>query len=62
MQIDSVFEVNWKQEVEDSVNGYRCLSKEVADALLDKEIEKGEIAKCLRKIKNSKAGGSGRIA
>ena len=33
----------------------------VADALLDKEIEKNEIAKCVRKLKNSKAGGSDKI-
>ena len=37
------------------------LSEEVADALLYKEIEKGEIAKCLRKLKNSKTGGSDKI-
>ena len=28
------------------------------DAFLDKEIEKGEIAKCIRKFKNNKTGGS----
>ena len=33
-------------------------SEEVTDSLLDKEIEKGEIAKCLRNLKNSKTGGS----
>ena len=42
MSVDSVFDANWK-EVEDSVKGYSSLSEEVADALLDKEIEKGEI-------------------
>ena len=34
------------------------MSEEVADCLLDKEIEKDEIAKCLRNLKNSKTGGS----
>ena len=34
------------------------MSEEVTDSLLDKEIEKGEIAKCLRNLKNSKTGGS----
>ena len=34
------------------------MSKEVTDALLDKEIEKGEIAKYLRNLKNSNTGGS----
>ena len=28
------------------------------DAFLDKEVEKGEIAKCVRKLKNNKTGGS----
>ena len=34
------------------------MSEEVTDFLLDKEIEKGEIAKCLRNLKNRKTGGS----
>ena len=34
------------------------MSEEVTDSLLDKEIEKGEIAKCLRNLTNSKTGGS----
>ena len=58
MSVDSVFDANWKEEVKDNVNGYSSLSEEVADVLLDKEREKGEIAKCLRKLKNSKTGGS----
>ena len=40
------------------VTGYSSFSEEVADALLYKEIEKSEIAKCLRKLKSSKTGGS----
>ena len=61
MCVDSVFDANWKEEVEDNVNGYSSLSDEVADSLLDKEIEKGEIAKCLRNLKNNKTGVSDRI-
>ena len=34
------------------------MSEEVTDSLLYKEIEKGEITKCLRNLKNSKTGGS----
>ena len=41
MSVDSVFDAEWKWEVEESVNGYSSLSKEVADSVLDKEIEKG---------------------
>ena len=58
MSVGSEFDADWK---EDNVNGYSSLSLEVADALLDKEIEKGEIAKCLRNLKNSKTGGCDRI-
>ena len=53
-----VFDADWKEEVEDNVYGYSSLSEEVADSLLDKEIEKGEITKCLRNLKNSNTGGS----
>ena len=58
MSVNSVFDADWKVEVEENVNGYSSLSEEVTDSLLDKEIEKGEIAKCLRNLKNSKTGGS----
>ena len=34
------------------------MSEETGDAFLDKEVEKGEIAKCVRKLKNNKTGGS----
>ena len=56
--MDSVFDADWKEEVEENVNGYSSLSEEVTDSLLDKEMEKGEIAKCLRNLKNSKTVGS----
>ena len=58
MSVDSEFHANWKEEVEDSVGGYSSLSEEAGNAFLDKEIEKGEIAKCVRKLKNNKTGGS----
>ena len=58
MSVDSVFDADWTEEVEENVKGYSSLSEEVTDSLLDKEIEKGEIAKCLRNLKNSKTGGS----
>ena len=53
MSVDSVFDTNWKEEVEDNVNGYSNMSEEVADSVLGKEIEKGEIAKYLRNLKNT---------
>ena len=35
----------------DNVNDYNSLSEDVGDALLDKEIEKVEISKCLKNLK-----------
>ena len=58
MSVDSVFDADRKEEFEENVNDYSSLSEEVTDSILDKEIEKGEIAKCLRNLKNSKTGGS----
>ena len=58
MSVDSEFDANWKREVEDSVDGYSSLSEEAGDAFLDKEIEKGDIAKCVRKLKNNNTGSS----
>ena len=51
MSMDGVFDADWKEEVEGNVNGYSSLSEEVADFVLDKEKEKGEIAKCLGILK-----------
>ena len=58
MSVDSVFDANWKEEADDSVGSYSSLSQEAGDAFLGKAIEKGEIAKCVRKLKNNKTGGS----
>ena len=58
MSVDSEFDANWKEEVEDSVSGYSSLSEEAGDVFLDKEIKKGEIAKCVRKLKNNKTSSS----
>ena len=37
MNVDSGFDANWKEKVEDSVGGYSSLSEEAGDAFLDKE-------------------------
>ena len=54
MSVDSEFDADWKEEVEESVGGYSSLSEEAGVAFLDKEIEKGEIANCFRKLTNNK--------
>ena len=51
--MDSEFDAHCKEEVENSVSGYSSLSEEAGDAFLDKEIEKFEIAKCVRNFKNN---------
>ena len=33
MSVDGVFDADWKEEVEDNVNGYSSLSEEVTDFL-----------------------------
>ena len=47
-----------RRKLGDNVKDYSRLSDEVTDSLLDKEIEKGEITKCFRKLKHSKTVGS----
>ena len=47
MSVDSELDADWKEEIEDSVGGYRSFSEEAGDAFLDKEIEKSKIAKCV---------------
>ena len=51
----SVDDANWKQEVDSKVNECRRYSIEHDDLVLDREIE---IARCVRKLKNNKTGGS----
>ena len=38
MSVDSVFDADWKEKIEDSVSSYSSLSKEAGDAFLEKEI------------------------
>ena len=57
VSVDSDFDDDWKEEVESKVEACGRMSGSFEDAFLDKGIEKAEIAKCLRKLKNSKTGG-----
>ena len=45
--MDSEFDVDWKEEMEDSVSGYSSLSEEAGHAL-GKKIEKGELQNVLK--------------
>ena len=56
--VDDAFDGNWKQEVDSEVNECHRCSVEHDDPVLDREIELQEIARCVRKLKNNKTGGS----
>ena len=56
--VDDAFDGNWKQEVDSEVNECHRCSVEHDDPVLDWEIELQEIARCVRKLKNNKTGGS----
>ena len=56
--VDDAFDGNWKQEVDSEVNECHRCSVEHDDPVLDREIELQERARCVRKLKNNKTGGS----
>ena len=56
MSEDSDFDGEWKEEVETKV--CMCSSLQCEDEYVDGELCKGEIEKCLGKLKNNKTGGS----
>ena len=58
ISVDSDFDANWKEEVESKVSSYGSMSESCEDDCLDIAIEKSEIVKCIRKLKNNKTGGS----
>ena len=58
LSLDSNFDAEWKQEVVSNVSRYGSMSELCEDEFLDKEIEKGVIVKCIRKLKNNKTGGT----
>ena len=53
----SDFDDDWKEEAEDRVNNCKYASELYEDEVLDKVMDRKEIAQCLRKIKNNKTGG-----
>ena len=51
LSLDSNFDAEWKEEVESNVSRYGSMSELCEDEFLDKEIEEGEIVKCIRKLR-----------
>ena len=58
MSEDSDFGGEWKEEVETKVSTCMCCSLLCYYEYLDGELHKGEIEKCVCKLKNNKTGGS----
>ena len=56
--MDSAFDDSWKEEVDEQVSEGFSVSKVCEDRVLDREIEREEIAVCVWKLKNNKTGGS----
>ena len=56
--VDSAFDEDWKEEVDARVRECSGVSVGYVDSVLDRDIEMSEIARCVRKLKNNKTGGS----
>ena len=54
MSVDSEFDADWKEEVEDSVDGYSSVSEEAGDVILDKDIEKVKLQSVFENLKITK--------
>ena len=54
LSLDSNFDAEWKEEVDSNVSRYGSMSELCEDEFLDKEIEKGEIVKCIKKLSKLK--------
>ena len=51
LSLESNFDAEWKEEVESNVSRYGSMSELCEDEFLDNKIEKGEIVKCIRIIR-----------
>ena len=54
MSVDSDFEDVWREVVKTKVSMCSSLSEMHEDEVLDREIQKAEVGKCIFKLKNSK--------
>ena len=53
--VDGAFDDEWKLEVEEKVLEYS--KQNLKDLDLDKKLEKSEMVRCIKKLKNNKTGG-----
>ena len=51
LSLDSNFDAKWKEEVESNMSRCGSMSELFEDEFFDKRVEKGEIVKCIRIIR-----------
>ena len=57
VSVDDNFEADWKEEVVSTLRTCSNLSEVSENDRLDRQIDREEIAQCVKKLKNNKAGG-----
>ena len=55
LSLDSNFDAEWKEEVESNMSRYGSMSELCEDEFVVKEMAKGEIVKCIRKLRQGEA-------
>ena len=57
VSVDDNFEADWKEEVVSTLETCSNLSEVSENDRLDRQIDREEIAQCVKKLKNNKTGG-----
>ena len=57
VSVDDNFEADWKEEVVSTLETCSILSEVSENVRLDRQIDREEIAQCVKKLKNNKTGG-----
>ena len=57
VSVDDNFKADWKEEVVSTLEICTILSEVSENDRLDRQIDREEIAQCIKKLKNNKAGG-----
>ena len=61
VSVDNIFEADWKEEVVSTLETCTNLSEVSENDRLDRQIDREEIAQCIKKLKNNKTGGGGGV-
>ena len=57
VSVDDNFDADWKEEVASTLETCSILSEVSENVRLDRQIDREEIAQCVKKLKNNKTGG-----